>query len=235
VDVQGPKKAVRFSQQFVTGHQATDPGTPGRTELKLRKRRDKQALVRNCAFRFELTRREAIERLWSAAQNDSDWFAAKGSGAQDRLSPKIGACLRWVRPPPEFRASVKAPANPVLTLPSSVKGYPGVVAQAVSQLRLGRLSMGPLCTPIGYRAVYLPLAEATDDGYPVPCNISSVLWTEKIIWAPANRGRASMLTTRGGDFFELTNRPGHLYRLSEPFRDDCPALYFQETINLFCC
>jgi len=43
-------------------------------------------------------------------------------------------------------------SNPVLTLPASVKGYPGVVAQAVSQLRLAGVNGPTRCC--SHRALY---------------------------------------------------------------------------------
>ena len=87
-------------------------------------------------------------------------------------------------------------SNPVLTLPSSVKGYPGVVAQAVSQLRLAGVN-GPYTLLLGTEP-YTAIGGATDDGYPVLQHIQRLV-DGKIIWAPAIEGGV-VLTTRGGDF-----------------------------------
>ena len=51
-------------------------------------------------------------------------------------------------------------SNPALTLPSNVRGYPGAVAQAVSQLRLAGVN-GPYAVLLGAEAYTAVSGEAT--------------------------------------------------------------------------
>ncbi len=83
-----------------------------------------------------------------------------------------------------------------MTLPTDVRAYPDVVAQALSQLRLVGVN-GPYSVLLGADA-YTALSETSDHGYPVLQHIKSLVDGE-IIWAPAIAG-AFVLTTRGGDF-----------------------------------
>src|SRR5579871_5321431 len=126
VDVDGPK-GVDFSAQG-TGHQRQIE-TPG--DGVEAAQREIKALV-ELRVPFELTR-QAIDDVERGA-NDSDWnplkeAARKIAFAEDRavFDGYAAAGIEGIR---------RGSSNPALTLPSSVKGYPGVVAQAVSQLRL---------------------------------------------------------------------------------------------------
>ena len=83
-----------------------------------------------------------------------------------------------------------------MTLPSNVRGYPGAVAQAVSQLRLAGVN-GPYALLLGAEP-YTAVSGASDQGYPVLQHIQHLVDGE-IIWAPAIEG-GLVLTTRGGDF-----------------------------------
>src|SRR6202021_3185506 len=81
---------------------------------------------------FELAR-QAIDDVERGA-TDSDWSPVKDAArkiafAEDRavFDGYAAAGIQGVR---------QGTSNPVLTLPSSISGYPGEVAQAVSQLRL---------------------------------------------------------------------------------------------------
>jgi uncharacterized linocin/CFP29 family protein len=113
----------------------------------------------------------------------------------------------------------------VLTLPSNVKGYPGVVAQAVSQLRLAGVN-GPYTLLLGTEP-YTAIGGATDDGYPVLQHIQRLV-DGKIIWAPAIEGGV-VLTTRGGDFDLTIGQDISIGYLSHS--ETTVRLYFQETIT----
>ena len=154
---------------------------------------------------------------------DPDWQPVKAAAkkiafAEDRavFDGYAAAGIQGVR---------QGTSNPVLTLPSSVSGYPGAVAQAVSQLRLAGVN-GPYALLLG-TAPYTAIGGATDDGYPVLQHIQRLV-DGKIIWAPAIEGGV-VLTTRGGDF-ELTIGQdisiGYIGHSETTVR-----LYFQETLT----
>jgi uncharacterized linocin/CFP29 family protein len=138
VDVQGPK-GLDFSA-VGTGHQRQIQTPADGIEAG---QRETKALV-ELRVPFELTR-EAIDDVERGA-NDSDWSPVKEAArkiafAEDRavFDGYAAAGIQGVR---------QGTSNPVLTLPSSVKGYPGVVAQAVSQLRLAGVN-GPYALLLG--------------------------------------------------------------------------------------
>jgi len=84
----------------------------------------------------------------------------------------------------------------VLKLPSSVKGYPGVVGAGGEPAAAGGRQR-PIHCLLGTEP-YNRDRGATDDGYPVLQHIQRLV-DGKIIWAPAIEGGV-VLTTRGGDF-----------------------------------
>jgi uncharacterized linocin/CFP29 family protein len=215
VDVAGPKGAD--FPAVGTGHQRQIQ-TPG--EGIEAAQRDTRALV-ELRVPFELTR-QAIDDVERGA-NDSDWSPLKDAArriafAEDRavFDGYAAAGIQGIR---------EGTSNPVLTLPSSVKGYPGVVAEAVSQLRLAGVN-GPYALLLGTEP-YTAIGGATDDGYPVLQHIQRLV-DGKIIWAPAIKGGV-VVTTRGGDF-ELTIGQdlsiGYLSHSATAVR-----LYFQETMT----
>ncbi|MBR0693955.1 family 1 encapsulin nanocompartment shell protein [Bradyrhizobium lablabi] len=215
VDVEGPKGAD-FSA-VGTGHQR-QIHTPG--DGIEAAQRDVKALV-ELRVPFELTR-QAIDDVERGA-NDSDWEPLKQAArriafAEDRavFDGYAAAGIQGIR---------EGSSNPVLTLPSSVKGYPGVVALAVSQLRLEGVN-GPYTLLLGTEP-YTAIGGATDDGYPVLQHIQRLV-DGKIIWAPAIEG-GIVLTTRGGDFQLALGQDisiGYLSHSATTVR-----LYFQETMT----
>lgn len=153
--------------------------------------RDAKALV-ELRVPFELSRQQIDDVGRGAA--DSDWSPVKEAArriafAEDRavFDGYDAAGIQGIR---------QGSSNPALTLPSNVRGYPGAIAQAVSQLRLAGCN-GPYALVLGADA-YTVASGGSDDGYPVFHHIERVV-DGGVIWAPAIKD-AFVLTTRGGDF-----------------------------------
>lgn len=186
VDVEGPK-GVDFSA-VGTGHtQAIPAPAEGIQAL----RREVNPLV-ELRVPFDLFR-QAIDDVERGA-TDSDWSAVKDAArkiafAEDNsvFEGYDAAGIQGIR---------KGNSNPVLTLPASVRGYPDIVAQAVSQLRLEGCN-GPYTLVLGSEA-YTAVSGGSDEGYPVLSHLQRQIDGE-IIWAPAIKG-GFVMTTRGGDF-----------------------------------
>ncbi|MBR1160304.1 family 1 encapsulin nanocompartment shell protein [Bradyrhizobium elkanii] len=215
VDVDGPK-GTDFSA-VGTGHLKKIAAPGDGVEAT---QRDVQALV-ELRVPFEVSR-QAIDDVERGA-NDSDWdplkeAARKIAFAEDRavFDGYAAAGIQGIR---------QGTSNPVLTLPSSVKNYPAVVAQAVSQLRLAGVN-GPYTLLLGTEP-YTAIGGATDDGYPVLQHIQRLI-DGKIIWAPAIEGGV-LLTTRGGDFQLSIGQDLSIGYLSHSAKS--VQLYFQETIT----
>ncbi|MGN1288371.1 MAG: family 1 encapsulin nanocompartment shell protein [Bradyrhizobium sp.] len=215
VDVDGPK-GTDFSA-VGTGH-LKKIATPG--DGVEATQREVRALV-ELRVPFELSR-QAIDDVERGA-NDSDWdplkqAARKIAFAEDRavFDGYAAAGIQGIR---------QGTSNPVLTLPSSIKNYPTVVAQAVSQLRLAGVN-GPYTLLLGTEP-YTAIGGATDDGYPVLQHIQRLI-DGKIIWAPAIAGGV-LLTTRGGDFQLSIGQDLSIGYLSHSATS--VQLYFQETIT----
>jgi uncharacterized linocin/CFP29 family protein len=141
---------------------------------------------------FELAR-QAIDDVERGA-TDSDWSPVKEAArkiafAEDRsvFDGYAAAGIQGIR---------EGSSNPGVVLPSNVKGYPGAVAQAVSQLRLAGVN-GPYVLLLGADA-YTAASGGSDEGYPVFRHIERLV-DGGIIWAPAIEG-GFVVTTRSGDF-----------------------------------
>lgn len=154
-------------------------------------RRDAKALV-ELRVPFELSRQQIDDVERGAA--DSDWSPVKEAArriafAEDRavFDGYDAAGIQGIR---------QGSSNPALTLPSNVRGYPGAIAQAVSQLRLAGCN-GPYALVLGADA-YTVARGGSNEGYPVFHHIERVV-DGGVIWAPAVKD-AFVLTTRGGDF-----------------------------------
>ena len=155
--------------------------------------------------------------MWNAARTDSDWSPLKDAArkiafAEDRavFDGYASAGIQGIR---------QGTSNPVLTLPATVKAYPGAVAQAVSQLRLAGVN-GPYALVLGAEP-YTAVSGGSDDGYPVLHHIQRLVDGE-IVWAPAIEG-GLVLTTRGGDF-ELDIGQDISIGYLEPFRYRRPTV-----------
>jgi uncharacterized linocin/CFP29 family protein len=215
VDVQGPK-GTDFPA-VGTGHQRQIEAPGAGIEAA---QREAKPLV-ELRVPFALTR-AAIDDVERGA-NDSDWSPLKDAArtmafAEDRavFDGYAAAAIQGIR---------QGTSNPVLTLPASVQGYPGVVAQAVSQLRLEGVN-GPYTLVLG-TAPYTAIGGAVDDGYPVLQHIQRLV-DGKIIWAPAIEGGV-VLSTRGGDFQLTIGQDISIGYLGHS--DETVRLYFQETMT----
>jgi uncharacterized linocin/CFP29 family protein len=124
-----------------------------------------------------------------------------------------------------FQGIREASSNSKLTLPASVKAYPGAVAQAVSELRLAGCN-GPYALVLGADAYTAP-SGGSDDGYPVFHHIERVV-DGGVFWAPAIKG-AFLLTTRGGDFELDIGQDLSIGYLSHT--STTVELYFQESFT----
>jgi uncharacterized linocin/CFP29 family protein len=170
---------------------------------------------------FELSRQQIddVER----GATDSDWSPVKEAArkiafAEDRavFDGYSAAGIQGIR---------QGSSNAIVALPASIRGYPGAVAQAVSQLRLAGCN-GPYALVLGADA-YTAAAGGTDEGYPIFHHIERVV-DGGTIWAPAVQG-AFVLTTRGGDFALDIGQDISIGYLSHS--SSIVQLYFQETFT----
>ncbi len=186
VDIVGPK-GLDYSA-VGTGHvRQIAPPAEGVQSVQ----RDVRALV-ELRVPFQLSRQQIddVER----GATDSDWSPVKEAArkiafAEDRavFDGYAAAGIQGVR---------AGTSNPGILLPSKVEGYPGAVAQAVSQLRLAGCN-GPYALVLGADA-YTAASGGSDDGYPILHHIERVV-DGGVVWAPAVEG-GFVVTTRGGDF-----------------------------------
>jgi uncharacterized linocin/CFP29 family protein len=126
--------------------------------------------------------------------NDSDWQPVKD--AAKRIAFAEDRAVFEGYKPGGIEGMRQGTSNPIMTLPTDLRDYPDVIAQALSQLRLVGVN-GPYSVVLGADA-YTGLSETRDHGYPVLEHIKRLISGE-IIWAPAIAG-GFVLTTRGGDF-----------------------------------
>ncbi len=84
---------------------------------------------------------------------------------------------------------------------ASTLDWPRAIVAAKETLRMAGIN-GPYALAAGLDA-YAELAAAGDDGYPLRKRIEENILDGGIVWAPALRGGAVLLSTRGGDY-ELT-------------------------------
>ena len=215
VDVQGPKGSD-FSAAG-TGHirpiEAPGDGIQAAE-------REVKALVE---FRvpFELTR-QAIDDVERGA-NDSDWSPLKDAARKIAFAEDRAVFEGYA--PAQIQGIKQGASNPVLTLPSDIKGYPDTVAKAVSELRLAGVN-GPYALVLGSEP-YTAIGGGSDEGYPVLKHIRPLVDGE-IVWAPAIKG-GFVLTTRGGDFALHIGQDISIGYLSHS--DTIVRLYFQETFT----
>lgn len=154
------------------------------------RQREVKALV-ELRVPFQLAR-EAIDDVDRGAE-DSDWSPVKEAARKVAFAEDgavfdgyVAAGIQGIR---------EGTSNAGVVLPANAKDYPGVVAQAVSQLRLAGVN-GPYVLVLGADA-YTTASGGSDDGYPILHHIEREV-DGGIIWAPAIKG-GFVLTTRGGD------------------------------------
>jgi uncharacterized linocin/CFP29 family protein len=119
-------------------------------------------------------------------------------------------------------------SNPPLKLPKEVRGFPDVISQALSELRLAGVD-GPYSVLLSADA-YTKVSETTEHGYPIREHIRRLIDGD-IIWAPAIDG-AFVLTTRGGDFDLQLGTDVSIGYLSHDA--ETVQLYLQETLTFLC-
>jgi len=215
VDVQGPKGSD--FPAVGTGHvrqiEAPDDGIQAAE-------REVKALVE---FRvpFELTR-QAIDDVERGA-NDSDWSPLKDAARKIAFAEDRAVFEGYG--PAQIQGIRQGASNPVLTLPTDIKGYPDTVAKAVSELRLAGVN-GPYALVLGSEP-YTAIGGGSDDGYPLLKHIHPLVDGE-IVWAPAIKG-GFVLTTRGGDFALHIGQDISIGYLSHS--ETVVRLYFQETFT----
>jgi uncharacterized linocin/CFP29 family protein len=168
---------------------------------------------------FELSR-QAIDDV-ERGSDDSDWQPAKDAAkklsfAEDRaiFNGYREADIQGIR---------EGTSNPIVTLPTDVRDYPDVVAQALSHLRLVGVN-GPYSVLLGADE-YTALAERRDHGYPLLEHVKRIVDGD-VIWAPAVAG-AFVLSTRGGDFELKIGQDISIGYLNHT--DSLVRLYLQET------
>jgi uncharacterized linocin/CFP29 family protein len=215
VDLKGPK-GLELSA-VGTGHlrQIEPPG-----EGVQAAQRELRALV-ELRVPFDLLRAtiDAVER----GANDPDLQPLKEAArriafAEDRtvFEGYAAASIPGVR---------RGTSHPILTLPADVKGYPEIVAQAVSQLRLAGVN-GPYALVLGAKP-YTAAAATRDGGHPILRHLQHLVDAE-IVWAPALEGGA-VLSTRGGDFELHIGQDISIGYLGHT--DAAVRLYLQETLT----
>ena len=215
VDCTGPTGATTAAVS--TGHllDVTSPGDGVIAHL-----RDSRPLVR-LRVPFTITR-DAIDDVERGSQ-DSDWDPVKDAAkklafAEDRaiFEGYAEANIQGIR---------AASSNPGLALPEDPRGYPDVIAQALSELRLAGVD-GPYSVLLSADA-YTKVSETTEHGYPLREHLNRVVDGD-IIWAPAIDG-AFVLSTRGGDFDLQLGTDVSIGYLSHDA--DTVQLYLQETFT----
>ena len=215
VDCTGPTGATTAAVS--TGHllDVTSPGDGVIAHL-----RDSRPLVR-LRVPFTITR-DAIDDVERGSQ-DSDWDPVKDAAkklafAEDRaiFEGYAAANIQGIR---------AGSSNPALALPEDPRGYPDVIAQALSELRLAGVD-GPYSVLLSADA-YTKVSETTEHGYPLREHLNRVVDGD-IIWAPAIDG-AFVLSTRGGDFDLQLGTDVSIGYLSHDA--DTVQLYLQETFT----
>jgi uncharacterized linocin/CFP29 family protein len=136
-------------------------------------------------------------------------YAARGANDLD-LDPVIAAAERVARAEDtaifhgfaegHITGIVDASPHSPIDVKASLE-WPRAVAAAKEVLRAAGMN-GPYALALGIQA-YDELAADTEDGYPLRTRIEESLVDGSLVWAPALRGGAVLLSIRGGDY-ELT-------------------------------
>ncbi len=116
-------------------------------------------------------------------------------------------------------------SNAAIALPGDALGYPNIISQALSSLRLAGVN-GPYSVLLSADA-YTAVTESSDHGFPIHEHLARVVDGE-IIWAPAIDG-AFVLSTRGGDYELHIGQDLSIGYLSHDAAS--VELYFQESLT----
>ena len=157
---------------------------------------------------------------------DSDWDPVKE--AARKLAFVEDRAIFEGYEPAQIGGIRKCSSNPALALPEDPRGYPDVISQALSELRLAGVD-GPYSVLLSADA-YTKVSETTENGYPLRDHLNRLVDGD-IIWAPAIDG-AFVLSTRGGDFDLQLGTDVSIGYLSHDA--DTVQLYLQETMTFLC-
>jgi uncharacterized linocin/CFP29 family protein len=227
----------RTLKRYLAGRRVVDVSGPGGTGLSaigtghlqtiaapaegvVARQRQLKALV-ELRVPFELDR-QAIDDVERGA-GDSNWQPAKDAARQIAFA-EDGAIFEGYAAA-GIGGIRQGTSNPIVALPSDVRGYPEAIAQALSQLRLVGVN-GPYAVVFGADA-YTALAETSDHGYPVLEHVKRLI-KDDIIWAPAIAG-GFVMTTRGGDFALHLGQDVSIGYSSHT--ETAVRLYLQETLT----
>jgi len=100
----------------------------------------------------------------------------------------------------KIKGIIESSPHKPLEVKSAVE-WPSAISAAKEVLRLAGVD-GPYALAVGIQA-YDELTAEGDDGYPLRNRIEEHVSTGSLVWAPALKGGAVLLSTRGGDY-ELT-------------------------------
>jgi uncharacterized linocin/CFP29 family protein len=185
--------------------------------------RDARPLVR---LRVPFTvSREDVDDVERGSQ-DSNWDPVKEAAKQ--LAFAEDRAIFEGYPAAQIEGIRAASSNPALALPDDPRGYPDVISQALSELRLAGVD-GPYSVLLSAEA-YTKVSETTEHGYPLLEHLNRLVDGD-IIWAPAIDG-AFVLSTRGGDFDLHLGTDVTIGYLSHDA--DNVQLYLQETLTFLC-
>src|SRR6202045_1642670 len=155
VDVQGPG-GIALSA-VGTGH-LRNVAAPG-DGILARQRIVKPVVELRVPFELDRQQIDDVER----GANDSDWQPVKD--AARRIAFAEDRAVFEGYPAGGIEGVRQGTSNPIITLPTDLRDYPDVIAQALSQLRLVGVN-GPYSVVLGADA-YTGLSEIRDHGYPV--------------------------------------------------------------------
>jgi len=218
VDVSDPSGPVTAAVS--TGH-LLDVSSPA--DGVLAQLRQSQPLVRlRVPFTVSRTAIDDVER----GSHDSDWDPVKE--AAKMLAFAEDRAIFEGYPAAQIEGIRAASSNPALALPEDPRGYPDVIAQALSELRLAGVD-GPYSVLLSAEA-YTKVSETTEHGYPLREHLNRLVDGD-IIWAPAIDG-AFVLSTRGGDFDLQLGTDVTIGYLSHDTEQ--VHLYLQETLTFLC-
>lgn len=168
-----------------TGHlESVDSPAPG---VSAYRREVRPVIELRVPFRVTRSAVDDVDR----GSTDSDWqpvkdAAAKIATAEDRTVFLGASGIAGIAP---------GSSNAPVALPESVQDYPDALAQALTELRLARVT-GPFNLLLSAK-VFTAVAETTDHGYPVYDHLKRLLRDGRIVWAPALEG-ALVVSGRGG-------------------------------------